>query len=243
MKKTLLIISMFLLICQMTTAQEKLDFNSIPTLWITDSLQVINTADLEFETLSQAAYLDLYPRPQPKTTEEPTIKPDSTGRFVVNTKQAHYEFYQTTNYNSSYSYFGFMPELNSHIIGFCGSGMCEDYLLDHDTDEKLLIPSSYDAGMQGLLLAPSKERLLIFSSYDGPDYQNYYEYRAEILLYAIAKNKGLNGLKPTHVFHSLDWSIEDMYWISDTSLALKIYKGARIGDGSTMAYDYLKLQL
>jgi hypothetical protein len=121
--------------------------------------------------------------------------------------------------------------------------ICETYLVEKATNRKMLIPSGYDAGVLNMLLSQTCTRLMVCSSYDGPDYEDYYEDRAELILFKISKETGLKGVKPAGKFYTKDWSIEDFTWVNDKTIALKVYEGNRGGDGNGANYRYLKTHL
>jgi hypothetical protein len=122
----------------------------------------------------------------------------------------------------------------------CGEGACFAYLLDDETDEKMYVPSFYDSGLIDLLISPKGRYMLIYSSYDGPDYTDYYPHRSAFMVYAIGKGKGLKGLKGYRNFVSNDWSVEEIVWINDTTLGLKVYTENNAGDGQGIQYKYYK---
>lgn len=90
-----------------------------------------------------------------------------------------------------------------------------------------MIPSDYDQGILGLHMSPSCNQFLVYSSYDGPDYENYYEYRAEIIGFKITGAQGFKAIQPSFSYHTKNWSIEDVTWITDNTIAIKTYEGAR----------------
>ena len=235
MKKLFLQISILFLSCLTMQGQKKLDFNQIPTIWLSDTLAIADTTDLIFETISEKEFNANYKTP---IQTDSTIQKESSNPYLIKTKNAYYELDSTHTYTNSYNYFGFIPDLGCHLVGFCGYGTCDDYLLDHETDVKMSFSAAFDAGILAFLLSPSNDFLLIGSSYDGPDYDNYYDFRAEILLYKIEKGKGLRGIKPYRFFNTEDWSIEDVLWIDDGSIALKVYEGE-----SREAFKYLKARV
>lgn len=118
--------------------------------------------------------------------------------------------------------------------------VCESYLIEDKTDKKLWLPASFDQGILGITFSPSKDYLMVFSSYDRPDYDNYYEYRADIFIYKITKSKGLELLDFYFNFYTKDWSIEDIVWIDNSSIALKIYEEGRFGNGENLRFKYFK---
>lgn len=105
------------------------------------------------------------------------------------------------------------------------------------------MPTDYDAGILSMLFSPSCSQLLICSSYDGPDFENYYSHRAEIFVFTVSIGNGLKGIKPALKFYTKDWSIDDIIWINDKTIALKVYEEPRQGDGSSNNYKYYKADI
>ncbi len=120
---------------------------------------------------------------------------------------------------------------------------CETYLCEKATNRKMLLPSDYDAGVLSMQLSPSCSRLMVSSSYDGPDFVKYYDHRAEIFIFTVSIDNGLHGIKPALKFYTKDWSIDDIIWVNDKTIALKIYEEGRQGDGSSNSYKYYKADL
>jgi hypothetical protein len=121
--------------------------------------------------------------------------------------------------------------------------VCETYLEEKSSNRILLMPSGYDAGILSLSLSPACNKLLVCSSYDGPDYANYYEDRAVIFIFNIFKKYGLKGIQPACKFFTKDWSIADIVWINNKTIALKVYNEQQGGDGIDVHYRYFKMEL
>ena len=121
--------------------------------------------------------------------------------------------------------------------------ICETYLAERTTNRKMLMPSNYDAGILTMLLSPNCNKLIVCSSYDGPDFGNYYEDRAEIFVFKVNTGTGLKEIIPDFKYYTKDWSIEDLIWVNDKTIAIKIYEENRWGDGSGVNYKYFKADL
>lgn len=143
------------------------------------------------------------------------------------------------NESLSYDYTKNLKRLGVDILHSCDE-ICESYLVEKTTREKMWLPSNYDAGILGFNFSPSGNFLMVYSSYDGPDYDNYYEYRAEIFIFSVGKEKGLKAIKLYGSYYTKDWSITDIVWGNNNTIALKVYEGERRGDGIEGDYKYLK---
>lgn len=129
-----------------------------------------------------------------------------------------------------------------YVIQDC-KDICETYLAERNTNKKMLMPSTYDAGILKMLLSPSCNQLVVCSSYDGPDYENYYEYRAEIFLFNVSTGIGLKGITPALNYYTKDWSINNLTWVDENTIALELYNGTRTGKGENLKFRYFKSNL
>jgi hypothetical protein len=105
------------------------------------------------------------------------------------------------------------------------------------------MPSAYDAGILSMLLSPGCDQLMVCASYNGPDYENYYTNRAEIIAFHVTAGKGLKGIKPAFKYFTKDWSIEDATWVGDKAIALKTYEEAEAGDLKKLQYKYFMMDI
>lgn len=133
----------------------------------------------------------------------------------------------------------FIKGTDIYITRSCDE-VCDTYFVEKKTGNKRLVPSTYDGGVQGILLSPTYDQLLVFSCYDGPDYGNYYEERAEFFIFNINRRIGLNGITPASSYYTKDWSIEDATWIDNKTIAFKIYEGQRGDVLSNGDFKYVK---
>ncbi len=121
--------------------------------------------------------------------------------------------------------------------------ICIDYLSENNSNKIVYLPCSYDAGIIGASFSPNCKKLIVCSSYDGTDFDNYYENRAEIYLFKIIDSTGINSIKPVFKFSTKDWSIDNYCWISENKIALKIYTEDRRGDESNQKYKYYQTNI
>ena len=124
-----------------------------------------------------------------------------------------------------------------NVILACNE-VCDTYLKDTSSDKILLMPSGYDAGILAMSLSPACNKLLVCSSYDGPDYADYYEDRAVLFIFNISKEYGLKGIQPAFKFFTKDWSIADIVWVNNKTIALKIYEEQHGRDGIDVQFKW-----
>jgi hypothetical protein len=122
--------------------------------------------------------------------------------------------------------------------------ICETYLIDKKEKIKLVLPSDYDQGIIGLIISPSCNQFIVYSSYDGPDYTNFYGHRAEVFGFTITQGQGIQTIKPSFKFHTKDWSIEEVIWVSDNEIAFKTYDESRsLANQDNLNYKYFKSKI
>jgi hypothetical protein len=242
MKKQILHIITILVCCQIGQSQTKREFNELETYWISDTIVPTNIDEHNPLIISETEFLKHKAKNKASVQENPNVTIDSTGLFVVQTKNYEYNLYQTQDYSSSYNYIGFVPDIKSHLIGFCGGGTCANYLLDNEFDIKLKLNSNYDAGLIELKTSPNSKLIALLSSYDGSDFENYYEYRAIIEILEIRKDNSIKGIKHKYFLTSQEFSISEIVWIDNQTIAFKGYSSNRL-PRTEKDYDYLKIKL
>ncbi len=132
-----------------------------------------------------------------------------------------------------------LDELGFFVQNECDE-ICEDYLVDSVAHLKMQLPSDYDAGILGLSASPDCNLILVYSSYDGPDYLDYYENRAEFYLFRLTEDKTLDKVKPVLKYGTKDWSINHIIWINDNTIALQLYQKQRWDDKTDLDYRYFE---
>jgi hypothetical protein len=136
----------------------------------------------------------------------------------------------------------FISGSNLYVIHDCKE-VCQTYLAERNTNKKMLMPSNYDSGVLKMLLSPSCTQLLVCSSYDGPEYGDYYEYRAEILLFNVLTGVGLKGITPARNYYTKDWSINDLTWVDEHTIALELYNETPMNNEESLKFRYFKSNL
>ncbi len=134
----------------------------------------------------------------------------------------------------------FIKDSGIDMISSCND-ICETYLAERNTNRKMLLPSGYDQGILAMPISPNCTKLLVCSSYDGPvNEEGLYGHRTEFYIFNITAGIGLKGIKPAFKYYSNDWSIDDLTWVDDKTIALKTYIGSKAGDTRGLTYRYFK---
>lgn len=147
------------------------------------------------------------------------------------------DFQKSESLNCRISSGNFISGYGLYIRDTCHES-CESFLVDSATGKMFLLPSGYDQGIMGCEISPACTQLIVYSSYDTPDYAEYYSHRAEIYGFAISPGKGLETIKPSVKFYTQDWSIDEVIWVSETTIAIKVYEGTRAAAGNGVTYKY-----
>jgi hypothetical protein len=133
----------------------------------------------------------------------------------------------------------FFKKRGLSFIEYCDQ-ICESGLKEDTTGKELWIAGSFDQGAISISFSQDRTYLMVCSSYDGSDYDNYYDFRADINIYKISDTKGIDGIQPYLVFQTKEMSIENIVWVNKNTLALKIYTEDRYGSGENLTFKYLQ---
>ena len=101
--------------------------------------------------------------------------------------------------------------------------ICESYLIDPVSKKSALLPCDYDSGIQDVQVSPQCDYIAVCSSYDGSDYEEYYENRSELFFFNLSGGKALENIQPFKRFASKDYSIAAFFWGKEGQLLLKVY--------------------
>jgi hypothetical protein len=101
--------------------------------------------------------------------------------------------------------------------------VCTSFLTDLKNGVRMVVPSNYDGGLRGMVVSPKCSRLAFYSSYDGIDYSDYYEYCSEIFFYQLHEGNGIQTLTPESVYFTKAFTITEMFWINEKTIILKTY--------------------
>jgi hypothetical protein len=162
---------------------------------------------------------------------------------LVSIKKSDFDAYQNNyRHQCEIDSGGFIAGSGLYVQQLCDE-VCESFLCEKTTNRRMFLPSNYDSGVQAMLLSPSCNRMVVASSYDGPDYADYYEDRAEIFVFDVTTGVGVKGILPKNYYYTKNWSIEAITWANDETLALKVYEEARGGDDKKLRFKYFKIAL
>jgi len=183
----------------------------------------LDTINLQFVPISEDTFFKFKEKqshqPGPKYNFEPPTNPS----FSLATQNKYYKFIgDSFGVGVEYRYIGYASEINSHIIKACKE-VCSGCLLDNKTDEKIWLPDTFDGGVLGMEISASKTQLLMYLSHYGDDYAEIYSHRAEIIFMQIDEGKGFHKLTKPKICIITAFSIEEIIWIDNNSIALKAY--------------------
>jgi hypothetical protein len=136
---------------------------------------------------------------------------------------------------------GFVKNLGVTLKSRCDE-ICETHLFEIKSGKTMPLPAEFDAGLLGIVVSPVCDRFVTYSSYDMPDYDKYYAYRALIVLYDINEGVGLKAIKKTRTFGLKTWSISEVKWLDNKSIAFKLYKEA-YSDNVRFAYFKVRIEI
>lgn len=139
---------------------------------------------------------------------------------------------------------GFVPALHAHyLVCFAGDELNTLELVDARTGTRMDLPYTFDNGFHGLAVSPRREQVLFFSSYDIPSWEAWYDHRADLITYRLTPGKGLAGMRTGHTFETGRFSMEEVVWVDDRSVAMKVYFGDQPDERNAEKYTYLKLHI
>jgi hypothetical protein len=224
--------------------QGAFEFENLELHYLLDSLPRQDTGSLSFTSITKEEFYATRNHPVAFDRQKERAIEILPSGFTLKIAGSSFEFKNDTNntYSSFYQYIGFVPLVSCHFINHCGEGSCTDYLLENLSQKKYILPCSYDAGIQSFSFSQSGRLLLISTSYDGPDYDAYYEYRSEIYIFRVEENQRLDQIQLVDFSLPTQWSIESIHWLDEGVLGLKVYLNQRPSDlvPTKNTFTYLK---
>ena len=139
---------------------------------------------------------------------------------------------------------GFVPALHAHyLVCYAGDELNTLELVDARTGARMDLPYTFDNGFHGFAVSPGGDRVLFFSSYDIPFWEAWYDHRADLITYHLTPGKGLAGMRTGLTFETGRFSIEEVVWVDDRSVAMKVYFGDQPDEVNAEKYTYLRVLL
>lgn len=134
---------------------------------------------------------------------------------------------------------GFIKDLGLALKSKCDD-VCKTYLVENKSGKEMSLYADFDNGLLGLRVSPACTHFATYSSYDMPDYDKYYNHRALTMLYEVDKAVGLKAIRLKITFGLKQWSIMEVKWIDENSIALKLYKEAY---STKVKFAYFKVKV
>ncbi|MFS4454827.1 SH3 domain-containing protein [Maribacter sp. 2304DJ31-5] len=173
---------------------------------------------LSFSKISDTDFTSHKNNYDSKITKDSTVKQDSSF-FAFKTSETLYKLYNNrTTGNPRFDYFGYLEPLNSQIIGGGGDGIYEMFLVEMERDSVAHLFAFSDSNSDVPVISPDNSKLISFQSAPGSDLESY------IALYDIAEN---SLLKNYITYETSEWRINEIVWIDNKSIALKVYDNYR----------------
>lgn len=237
MKKVTIYITLFLIsiVSFKDVAQEKLKLNTLTTNTTfkqekksknthTDSGQNINLSEkenindlnLKFIKIDATDYYNYKKKYSNGVEIDSTIvnKPDNSFKLIVKNKER--VFSCGVNYNNCTYYKGYLKALNRYILTFCGEGYCGTYLLDRKTGIKNYLQSPFDSECETPSLSKDQNTLISFAS-------SVFNKSSFIALYKKNIKTQEMNFNEFSSFKTSNWRIDEIIWIDNNSIALKVY--------------------
>jgi hypothetical protein len=116
--------------------------------------------------------------------------------------------------------------------------ICSSYIMDISSKKGIELPTSFDEGISGMILSPSRKQLIIYSSV-GSHYEPY-NHRAELFGFEVTKNGGIKGLKPSFKYMTKDFEISSLFWVNEKIILLTVNEN-NWDDQSSLRYFRVKI--
>lgn len=142
--------------------------------------------------------------------------------FAILASDTIFEF--PTRTERTFWYKGFYPNLNSHLIGVSGAGICEMFFIDETSAKGLLIPEFYDSGCNQPMLSNDKKLLMTYGTCtEGKSCYEWYNQKSTILMIDVSDLKSITESKTYRYIHIDDFAIDEILWTEDNVIILKVF--------------------
>lgn len=203
-------------------SNSKKNCNPISTNQKITRIECSDTINLIFETISEREYTDYKLKSLGNGMHNNESMIDDSRYFTLTTPNNCYEF-RSNGYNENYQYLGHIHSIDCHVYYAYGLDAGFLYLLNDYTDEILALLSTFDSGVTGMISSADERTMVYYSSSERQKYSEYYSHRAEITICDVMKDGETKRIKSPQIFTTKDWSIEEISWIDNSTIALKVY--------------------
>ena len=200
-----------------------------PFMYISSEVIIAtDTLALEYETITENKFIDLKSNQKGYTTYIEREQYDTVQ--ILETKHVRYKLNPDKHYYAGYLFNRY------HAIIICGREVCETILLDNETNEVFILPSNDDT--PSIISTPENGKRLLFYS-TAVHYLEEGDPKSEITICEMSNSGGPESFgKPMSVL-IYDWYIEDLFWIDDSNIVLKIFDERPEYQENQYKYKYL----
>ncbi len=188
-----------------------------------------NSIQLKFETITKKQFLDY------KLLNYSSLDTNTKGiRIDENSFQliaADTNFiFRCEDYYYCPHYHGYYPGIDSYLIGISGNEVYDTYLIERSTSNILALLEFYDVGNLDPIISPNGNYMLFSGTCQYCDDLDDYGSLSTLDFVDISQLNQLEDLRqiPTKEFSTKDWLIEEILWIDNSHIALKVHFGVRI---------------
>jgi len=181
-----------------------------------------NKLNLSIRKITKKEFLNYKSNYTNSIIKDSTIKAYPNKPFILKTDSLSYKF--RCRDTPCFSYEGYIKNLNSYVIGMLGPGIGEVFLVDKKTGNGMILTSPYDGSNFEPLLSKNNNKIIFYSSCpEGKNCSKYYNSASYIAIYDIKGINDLSKIRSYRTFDTYDWVIDDLCWIDDNTIAIRIF--------------------
>jgi hypothetical protein len=206
--------------------------------------QEIEELKIDFDSITKSEfenYKDNYR--QKVDTISKTISRNEN-KFTLRASDTIFEF--PSEIDRTFYYGGYYPYLKSHLIKVAGAGICEMFLIDEQTETGVLLPAFYDGSCNQPTISPDNRFLMTYGTCpEGKWCYDWYNQISTISIIDISKCTSITKLSKFKYIAINDFAIEDIFWIDNNYIALKVFdvKYGKNGRNYQKTIRYVKGQI
>ncbi|WP_405399176.1 hypothetical protein [Maribacter sp. Asnod2-G09] len=196
-----------------------------------------NKLDLTFSPIDSTQYFDYKKKYSNDVTIDSLIINKENSFFTLSIKNTEKKFSCGIDFNNCTYYKGYLNSLNKYVLTYCGVLYCGTSLLDKNTGIQNYLESPFDTECETPSLSKDKNKLISYSS-------SVFDKESFIGLYKKNTETQEIDFENYETFNTSDWRINEIIWVDDNFIALKIYDkyGGITGD-KLMNVRYLKSKI